>query len=84
MVREPAVAGQFYPGNADELKEMIKKLKAANQQLEQKKLKTMFMEDTSKFVELDEGITDSHESNIRYKLYQDHFKKLSYNCQKLF
>jgi len=52
-------------------------------QLEQKKLKTMFMEDTSKFVELDDGITDVHESNIRYKLYQDHFKKLSYNCQKI-
>jgi len=29
-------------------------------QLEQKKLKTMFMEDTSKFVELDDGITDVH------------------------
>lgn len=52
-------------------------------QLEQKKLKRMFMEDSGRFIELDDDITNIQFSNERYKIYQDHFQKLSYNCQKI-
>jgi len=52
-------------------------------QLEQRKLKKLYLEESGRFVELDEKITTVIETNDRYKIYQDHFKKLSFNCQKI-
>ncbi len=52
-------------------------------QLEQRKLKKLYLEESGEFVELDEKITTVIEANDRYKIYQDHFKKLSFNCQKI-
>ncbi len=53
-------------------------------QLEKKKLNKLFVEDSVMFVELAEDeILNADDLNERYKLYQDHFKRLSYNCQKI-
>ena len=52
-------------------------------QLKERKRKKLYIEDSGKFVELDEGITELFEYNEKQKLFQDHFKKLSYNCQKI-
>jgi RNA polymerase sigma factor (sigma-70 family) len=52
-------------------------------QLEKRKLKNLFLEESAKFVELDNDVTNLYYSNERFKLYQDHFSKLSYNCQKI-
>ena len=52
-------------------------------QLEQRKQRKMFVEESVKFVELEDDIANLYDSNEKYKLYQDHFKKLSYNCQKI-
>ncbi|MBN2175106.1 MAG: sigma-70 family RNA polymerase sigma factor [Bacteroidales bacterium] len=52
-------------------------------QLEKRKLKQVFLEESGKFIDLNEDILSIDERNERYKLYQDHFQKLSYNCQKI-
>lgn len=41
------------------------------------------IEESAKFIELDEEISNIYWTNERFKLYQDHFKRLSYNCQKI-
>lgn len=52
-------------------------------QLEISKLQKTITEETGVFIELDPGIVEIFESNERYKLYQDHFLKLSFSCQKV-
>lgn len=52
-------------------------------QLEQKKQQKIIAEETDSFVELDTSIAEIFEKNERYKLYQSHFQKLSYSCQKI-
>ena len=52
-------------------------------QLEQKKLRKNFLEESAKFIELDDDIFGHYNANERLKLYQEHFNKLSYNCQKI-
>ncbi len=53
-------------------------------QLEKKKLDKVFVEDSVMFIELAENeILTFNDLNERYLLYQDHFQRLSYNCQKI-
>ena len=52
-------------------------------QLEQNKQQKMFTEDTNAWIELDSSILEIIELNERYVLYQDHFQKLSFSCQKV-
>ncbi|MBM3436019.1 MAG: sigma-70 family RNA polymerase sigma factor [Bacteroidetes bacterium] len=52
-------------------------------QLEYRKTFKKVIEESAKFIELDEDITNIYKTNERFKLYQDHFKRLSYNCQKI-
>lgn len=52
-------------------------------QLEQKRAEKTISEDTGLFVELDESVVKLFETNEKYKLYQDHFNKLSFSCQKI-
>lgn len=52
-------------------------------QLEKRKLKKVFLEESVKFVELEADIVSHFETNERLILFQDHFNKLSYNCQKI-
>jgi RNA polymerase sigma factor (sigma-70 family) len=52
-------------------------------QLEKKKLKKSYLEESVKFIELDADIISHFEANERLKLFHDHFSKLSYNCQKI-
>jgi RNA polymerase sigma factor (sigma-70 family) len=52
-------------------------------QLEHRKLRKLYLEESEKFIEIDESYIRFYEINEKYKLYQDHFKRLSYNCQKI-
>lgn len=52
-------------------------------QLEKRRLKKSFLEESSKFIELEADIISYHEANERLNLYHEHFSKLSYNCQKI-
>ena len=52
-------------------------------QLEKRKLNNMLAEEAGLYIELQEDLFSIYESNERYKLYQDHFKKLSFSCQKV-
>lgn len=52
-------------------------------QLEKRKLWKQYTEDAENFVALDESILVMYEKNERYKLYQAHFKRLSFSCQKV-
>lgn len=52
-------------------------------QLEKRKLWRQFTEEAGMFVDLEEDILMIYESNERYQLYQKHFRKLSFNCQKV-
>ena len=52
-------------------------------QLEKKKLRKDFLDESDKFVELDDDVLSYYEANERFKLYKEHFNKLSYNCQKI-
>jgi RNA polymerase sigma factor (sigma-70 family) len=52
-------------------------------QLEKRKINKSFIEDSAKFLELDNDILTLNLTNERYMLYQEHFNKLSYNCQKI-
>jgi len=52
-------------------------------QLEKRKLWKQYTEDAENFVTLDESILVLYDLNERYKLYQTHFKRLSFSCQKV-
>ena len=52
-------------------------------QLEHSKQQKIISVETGTFVELDGSIFEISEKNERYKLYQEHFSKLSYSCQKV-
>ena len=52
-------------------------------QLEQKRQRKTIAEDTGIFIDLDESVIELFEVNDRYKLYQEHFKKLSFSCLKV-
>ena len=52
-------------------------------QLEQSKQQKIISVETGTFVELDKSIFEISEKNERYNLYQEHFNKLSYSCQKV-
>ena len=51
--------------------------------LKETKKHKIFTDDTEAWVELDSSIVEIIELNERYLLYQDHFQKLSYSCQKV-
>jgi len=51
--------------------------------LEKRKKEFNFFADSENFLNIDGEIDDWYELNERYKLYQEHFKKLSFNCQKI-
>lgn len=52
-------------------------------QLEKRKKSQEYVENSEKLVELDDDILKIYNSNERYIIYQNHFKKLSQNCQKI-
>ncbi len=52
-------------------------------QLEYRKLNKTIIEESAKFIELDDDVANVYRTNERYMLYQDHFKRLSYSCQKI-
>lgn len=52
-------------------------------QLEKRRKSQEYAEDSEEVIELDDGILKLYSSNERYIIYQDHFKKLSQNCQKI-
>ncbi|MCF8369619.1 MAG: sigma-70 family RNA polymerase sigma factor [Bacteroidales bacterium] len=52
-------------------------------QLEKRRINNRTAEEAGLFIELAEDIFSINEKNDRYKLYQDHFKKLSFSCQKV-
>jgi RNA polymerase sigma factor (sigma-70 family) len=51
--------------------------------LEKRKKELNFFADSENFINIDGEIEDWYELNERYQLYQEHFKKLSFNCQKI-
>ena len=51
--------------------------------LEKRRLNNLYTEDLESFVILGNDIYDEYETVEKYKLYQDHFKKFSFNCQKV-
>lgn len=51
--------------------------------LKESKKQKSFTEDTEAWIELDSSIVEIIDVNERYVLYQDHFNKLSYSCQKV-
>lgn len=52
-------------------------------QLEKRKKSQEYFEDSETVIELDDHILKLNNTNERYVIYQDHFKKLSQNCQKI-
>jgi RNA polymerase sigma factor (sigma-70 family) len=52
-------------------------------QLESNQIQKNVAEETGMYIELGEDILDVFEKNERYKLYQRHFQKLSFSCQKV-
>lgn len=52
-------------------------------QIEQKLEDQIIAKDTGIFIDLDNSYFEIIEVNKRFKLYQDHFKKLNYSCQKV-
>ncbi|MCB0806527.1 MAG: sigma-70 family RNA polymerase sigma factor [Bacteroidales bacterium] len=52
-------------------------------QLGKRRLNNLYTEDLESFVILGDDIFQEYEAVERYKLYQDHFNKLSYSCQKV-
>ena len=52
-------------------------------QFEQKQQHQFNTIDTEIFIELDNSYIEIFELNKRYKLYQDHFNKLSFSCRKV-
>ena len=51
--------------------------------LEKKRLNNLYTEDLESFVILGDDLYTEYEYIERYKLYQDHFRKLSFSCQKV-
>ncbi|MCD4696296.1 MAG: sigma-70 family RNA polymerase sigma factor [Bacteroidales bacterium] len=52
-------------------------------QLEKRRINNRTAEEAGLFIEIQEDIFSIYEKNERYKLYLDHFKKLSFSCQKV-
>jgi RNA polymerase sigma factor (sigma-70 family) len=52
-------------------------------QLESNQIQRNTAEETGMYIELDEDLVEVFEKNERYKLYQHHFQKLSFSCQKV-
>ena len=53
-------------------------------QLEKRKKSQEYMDDSEKLIDMDnDDILKFYNVNERYVIYQDHFKKLSQNCQKI-
>lgn len=52
-------------------------------QLKTNQIEKNAAEETGMYIELGEDILDVFEKNERYKLYQQHFQKLSFSCQKV-
>jgi RNA polymerase sigma factor (sigma-70 family) len=51
--------------------------------LEKERHQQLVAEDNESHVELEPGLIELAERNERYKLYQDHFGKMSFSCQKV-
>ncbi len=51
--------------------------------LEQERNTRIIAEDSESHVEIEPGLIELTEMNERYKLYQDHFRRMSYSCQKV-
>jgi RNA polymerase sigma factor (sigma-70 family) len=51
--------------------------------LEKKKTERKYLDEKSNYIELDDNLLDIFEKNDRQKLYQYHFNKLSFKCQKI-
>lgn len=52
-------------------------------QLEQRKQNKTATEDAGVFIDLDNSVLQLFETNERYRLYHEHFKRLSFSCQKV-
>jgi RNA polymerase sigma factor (sigma-70 family) len=52
-------------------------------QLEKRKQQITITEESGIFVEVNDNILDIFNLNEKYKLYQDHFNRLSFSCQKV-
>jgi len=52
-------------------------------QLEKRKQQYTVTEESGIYVEVNENILDIFNLNEKYKLYQDHFGRLSFSCQKV-
>jgi RNA polymerase sigma factor (sigma-70 family) len=52
-------------------------------QLEKRKQHIAITEESGIFVEVNDNILDIFNLNEKYKLYQDHFNRLSFSCQKV-
>jgi len=52
-------------------------------QLEKRKQQLTVTEESGIYVEVNENILDIFNLNEKYKLYQDHFNRLSFSCQKV-
>ncbi len=52
-------------------------------QLEKRKQQLTVTEESGIFVEVNDNILDIFNLNEKYKLYQDHFNRLSFSCQKV-
>ena len=51
--------------------------------LEKREKELSFFADSKNFINIDDEIDEWYELNKRYQLFQEHFKKLSFNCQKI-
>ena len=52
-------------------------------QLERRRQHHVITEDAGIYIELDNSVLQLFETNDRYNIYQEHFKKLSFSCQKV-
>ena len=52
-------------------------------QLERKRQNKTVTEDAGIYIELDNSVLQMFDTNERYSIYQEHFKKLSFSCQKV-
>jgi RNA polymerase sigma factor (sigma-70 family) len=52
-------------------------------QLERRKQSVTIAEEAGIYVEVNDNILDIFNLNEKYKLYQDHFNRLSFSCQKV-
>ncbi|MCD4744971.1 MAG: sigma-70 family RNA polymerase sigma factor [Bacteroidales bacterium] len=52
-------------------------------QLEKRKIKNEQFRDNDDFIDVDKNILQVYEQNEKYKLYQEHFRRLGNDCQKV-